>query len=185
MVKCETCNLKTHVSITCRADWGPGHPLQEWDGNKWHITGLMSNLKDFPPPSLTLLSQMDSETLRVADKVDPVVRSLHYWEHSCLESLHLLPHGLQAGASVEQVDDRHICARMRLQRGDRRGVLVHGQGGFVGRDRVTTIHTRLYHGAKCSTLASAAKCNRANQHPVSLRVLVEFSYHRTRMRFKY
>lgn len=82
---------------------------------------------------------MHSETLRVADKVDPVVCFLHYWEHSCLESLHLLPHGLQAGASVEQVDDHHICARMRLQRGDRRG--------FVGRDRVITVHTYLCHGA--------------------------------------
>lgn len=58
---------------------------------------------------------MHSETLRVADKVDPICCVLHDWVNSCLESLHLLPHRLQAGTSVEQVDDRHICARMRLQ----------------------------------------------------------------------
>lgn len=63
----------------------------------------------------TPLVQVHSETLRVADKVDPVCCVLHYWVNSCLESFHLLPHGLQAGAPVEQVDDRHIRARVRLQ----------------------------------------------------------------------
>lgn len=59
---------------------------------------------------------MHSGTLRVADKMEPICCILHYWINSCLESLHLLPHGLQAGTSVKQVDDRHIRTRMRLQR---------------------------------------------------------------------
>lgn len=59
---------------------------------------------------------MHSKTLRVADEVDPICGFLHYWANSSLESLDLLPHGLQAGRPVKQVDDRHICARMRLQR---------------------------------------------------------------------
>lgn len=63
-----------------------------------------------------------SQTLRVADEVDAVCCVLHYWVDSCLESFHLLPHGLQAGASVEQVDDRHICSRMRLKEGEEDGV---------------------------------------------------------------
>lgn len=58
---------------------------------------------------------MHSRTLRVADQVNPVHCILHYWINSCLEPFHLFPHGLQAGASVEQVDDGHVCPRMRLQ----------------------------------------------------------------------
>lgn len=54
-------------------------------------------------------------TLRVADQVNPVRCILHYWINSCLEPFHLFPHGQQAGASVEQVDDGHVCPRMRLQ----------------------------------------------------------------------
>lgn len=65
---------------------------------------------------MTLFSWMHSETLRVADEVDPVCGFLHDWVNSSLESLHLLPHGLQAGRPVKQVDDRHICARVRLQK---------------------------------------------------------------------
>lgn len=60
-------------------------------------------------------AQMNLETLRVADKVDSICCVLHYWVNSCLESLHLLPHGLQAGTLLEQVDDRHICAGMGLR----------------------------------------------------------------------
>lgn len=47
-VKCQTCNLKTHVSITYKADWVPGRSLQEWDCNQRHIPRLMSNLKEIP-----------------------------------------------------------------------------------------------------------------------------------------
>lgn len=65
--------------------------------------------------SLFHIAPMHSQTLRVADKVDPVCCILHYWVNSFLESLYLLPHGLQAGTSVEQVDNRHICSRMGLQ----------------------------------------------------------------------
>lgn len=60
-------------------------------------------------------AQMHTETLRVADKVDSICCVLHYWVNSCLESLHLLPHGLQAGTLHEQVDNRHIGAGMGLQ----------------------------------------------------------------------
>lgn len=59
---------------------------------------------------------MHSKTLRVADEMDPICGFLHYWVNSSLESLDLLPHGLQAGRPVEEVDDCHIGARMRLQR---------------------------------------------------------------------
>lgn len=68
------------------------------------------------------LVQMDSGTLRVADKMDPVGRILHDWINRCLESLHLLPHGLQAGTSVKQVDDRHVRTRVRLQRRGKDGL---------------------------------------------------------------
>lgn len=72
-------------------------------------------------PKLCLYStSRHSGTLRVADEMDPICCVLHYWVNSCLESLHLLPHGLQAGASVKQVDDRHIRARMGLPRRERR-----------------------------------------------------------------
>lgn len=74
------------------------------------------------------LAQKHSGTLRVADKMDPICRILHYWINSCLESLHLLPHGLQAGTSVKQVDDCHIRTRMRLQRRDKETIhcMKHG-----------------------------------------------------------
>lgn len=80
------------------------------------------------------LAQMHSETLRVADEVDSIRCVLHYRVNSRLESLHLLPHGLQAGTSVKQVDNRHIGARMRLQeRKEAAGT------GLVGRGRVPTV----------------------------------------------
>lgn len=53
--------------------------------------------------------------------MDAVCCVLHYWVDSCLESFHLLPHGLQAGTSVEQVDDCHICSRVRLKEGEEDG----------------------------------------------------------------
>lgn len=73
-------------------------------------------------PNLYLNStSRHSGTLRVADKMDPICSVLHYWVNSCLESLHLLPHGLQAGAPVKQVDDRHVGARMGLPRRGKQG----------------------------------------------------------------
>lgn len=74
------------------------------------------------------------QTLRVADKVDPVCCVLHYGVNSCLESLHLLPHGLQTGTPVEQVDNRHICSRMGLQEREEDGFTSSaGCTGLVGR----------------------------------------------------
>lgn len=66
--------------------------------------------------------------------MDPICCVLHYWVNSGLESLHLLPHGLQAGASVKQVDDRHIRARMRLPRGERRSQWKATQRARVTKD---------------------------------------------------
>lgn len=67
------------------------------------------------------MSLFHLHTLRVADKVDSFCCVLHYWVDSCLESLHLLPHGLQTRTSVKQVDDCHICSRMRLQKREGHG----------------------------------------------------------------
>lgn len=81
------------------------------------------------------LAHVHSDTLRVADEVHPACCVLHYRVNSCLESLHLLPHGLQAGAPVEQVDDRHVRAGVGLREETARqtSALRHHQqseGGF-------------------------------------------------------
>lgn len=92
-------------SLCRQVDVATRNTYQEW----WIILSKYQMHVSFP------LAEMHSETLRVADKVDSIRCVLHYWINSRLESLHLLPHGLQAGTSVKQVDNCHICARMRLQ----------------------------------------------------------------------
>lgn len=84
-----------------------------------------------------------SATLRVADEMDAVGCILHYGIDGCLESLHLLPHGLQAGAPVKQVEDGHVRSRVGLrgeakkESGSGFSKAAHRAGRTEGRKRAT------------------------------------------------